>query len=232
MGKDSERPGLDSDDPTEERPTWRRRIELADGRRPEREDKIRALMDRSAREVLATGQMQPHFIFWLGGIAQRRDPEASILLDLLYAGEITPAEAMSEEPARWVQMLTDLQAADGITETPSSALDKWRRLSPTAQRLVVEKIEGERNDRLAKGLPTEPTARDRERLERGNIALGLGEPESNLEILLQLEILHTGIAALQSTDDLGSSWANERTHRHMMTLVEKYKRLRKRAAEI
>jgi hypothetical protein len=126
-------------------------------------------------------------------------------------------------------MIRDIEDLD---DTPLDALKKWRELSETARRLVVEELEKDKSNRLAKGLPTQPTARDRERLERGARALALGEPESPWEILQQLETLHQGIAALQSTDDLGSDAANRRAVRHMDTLIAKHDRLQKLAAAI
>src|SRR5690606_21425235 len=113
------------------------------------------------------------------------DPESIMLLDLLLEREITPEEAVSEEPAKWIRMIQDLQYLDGVTETPASALKKWRELTPTAQQMVVDRLERERADRIAKGLRTEPTARDLERLERGARALALGEPQTDNEVLEQ-----------------------------------------------
>lgn len=205
---------------------------MTDSRDSDRWEKIRAAHDLATREVVRTGELQTDFVFWLGGVAQRKDPESIMLLDLLLAREITIDEAVSEEPAKWVRMIQDLQYLDGVTETPASALKKWRELTPTAQQMVVDRLERERADRIAKGLRTEPTARDLERLERGARALALGEPHSNLEILEQLPILHEGAVALQSTDDLGSEVANVRAHRNLKTLIEKIERLQALVARI
>jgi hypothetical protein len=173
--------------------------------------------------------LRSRFIFWLGGVSKEQSPDGIMLLDLFMAGEITPEEAISEEPAKWVRMISDL---DEVRQTPLSALKKWREMNPIAQSLVVEKIEGDRQERIAKGLPTEPTAGDRERLKKGDIALALGEPQTNREVLQQLEILHSGIAALNFLDDLGSTWANKRAQRDLATLLEKYARLQAKAATI
>lgn len=195
-------------------------------------EKVLAAHALAAREVVRTGELQTDFIFWLGGVAHRKDSASILLLDLLLARAITPTEAVSEEPARWVQMIQDLDDLDGVDDTPLEALKKWRELSPTAQRLVVEKFEADRADRIAKGLPTEPTRRDRERLAKGDEALCLGEPQSDREALEQLEILHTGIVALQSTDDLGSLCANRRTQKNLDKLLEKHSRLLRRATKV
>lgn len=175
------------------------------------------------------GDVRSRFLFWLGGVSKEQSPDGLMLLDLYLAEEITAAEAVGEEPAKWVRMICDLEDE---RQTPLSALRKWRELTPTAQRLVVEKFKGDRQERIAKGLPTEPTARDRERLKKGDVALALGDPHSNREVLQQLEVLHAGIAALQSLDDLGSTWANKRAQRNLDTLTEKYNRLQKKAATI
>ena len=178
------------------------------------------------------GHLRSCFFFWLGGVSKEQTPEGRMLLALYLAGEITAAEAVSEEPAKWIQMIRDLQDLDNIPETASGALKKWRELSPTAQRLVVEKFENEKKERIAKGLPTEPTSRDRERLKRGAQALALDEPKTNRQVLEQLDVLHTGIAALQSMDDLGSDAANRRAMRDIGVLIKKHDRLQKRAAKI
>jgi hypothetical protein len=198
----------------------------------ERWEKILAAHALAAREVVRTGELQKDFVFWLGRVAERKDPESSLLLDLVLAREITPKEAVSEEPAKWVRMIQDLQYLDGITESPASALKKWRELTPMAQQMIVDRIETERKERIANRRPTEPTARDRARLERGAEAMALGEPETDNEVLEQIEILRDGAVALQSTDDLGSDAANARVHRDMQTIVAKLDRLKARAAKI
>lgn len=109
---------------------------MMDATLPDRWERILAAHELLAREVVRTGDLQTDFVFWLGRVAQRRDPESLMLLDLLLAHEITIAEAVSEEPIRWIRMIRDLQCLDGITETPSSALKTWRELTPTARQLV------------------------------------------------------------------------------------------------
>jgi hypothetical protein len=190
-------------------------------------DKVNAVFEKT--RLAPDSDLRSRFLFWLGGVSKEESPDGIILLDLYLAGEITPEEAISEEPVKWVRMICDLEDE---RQTPSSALKKWRELTPTAQRLVVEKIEGDRQERIAKGRPTEPTARDRERLKKGDAALALGDPQSNREVLQQLEVIHAGIAALQSLDDLGSTWANKRAQRNLDTLTEKYARLQRKAASI
>jgi hypothetical protein len=73
---------------------------------------------------------------------------------------------------------------------------------------------------------TEPTARDQRRLACGAEALALPEPETIGEIRAQLKILHMGICALQSMDDLGSNQANAAAWADMLTLQEKHARLK------
>lgn len=72
----------------------------------------------------------------------------------------------------------------------------------------------------------EPSPRDLRRLQQGDQALALGEPQSREEAREQLDTLRDGIIALQSLDDLGSAGANELASQHLMALQAKYDRLR------
>jgi len=69
------------------------------------------------------------------------------------------------------------------------------------------------------------------RLADGEQAGALAEPATDAEIEAQLNILHDGIAALQSLDDLGSNEANQRAWNDMLALQKKYARLRQKLAD-
>lgn len=71
-----------------------------------------------------------------------------------------------------------------------------------------------------------PTRRDERRLRDGATAAALpADPQTAEEIRSQLVTLHDGICALQSTDDLGSPEANQRTWDDMLALQERHKAL-------
>jgi hypothetical protein len=65
------------------------------------------------------------------------------------------------------------------------------------------------------------TDRDRRRIADGDRALALPDPQSDDEIRAQLEILHDGICALQSLDDLGEE-GNRRAHENLCELEKRY----------
>src|SRR5262245_35274526 len=125
-----------------------------------RDELVRLAFDRGA-----TGASARHFYFWLGGAARDKEPESRMLLELFLADEITADEAASEEPAKWVRLVQDLELDARLT--PSAALAIWRGLSATERRLIVEKFDRERAERIRKRQRTEPTRADRDRLARG-----------------------------------------------------------------
>jgi hypothetical protein len=73
-----------------------------------------------------------------------------------------------------------------------------------------------------------PTKIDKRRLQDGEKASSLTEPQTEQEIRQQLEILADGIRALQSLDDLGSEAANDAAWEDMLALQRKYDRLKKK----
>lgn len=73
-----------------------------------------------------------------------------------------------------------------------------------------------------------PSRIDRRRLKDGEEASNLPEPTTEAQIREQLSILSDGIAALQSTDDLGSPEANQAAWDDMLALQAKYDRLKKK----
>lgn len=68
---------------------------------------------------------------------------------------------------------------------------------------------------------------DRRRLQDGARALALPEAKTETEIREHLEIIHDGLVALQSTDDLGDE-LNIKVQEDMDTLQERYRDLRRR----
>lgn len=72
----------------------------------------------------------------------------------------------------------------------------------------------------------EPSPRDIQRLQKGDEALALGEPQTREEVCEQLDALRDGIIALQSVGDLGSAAANELASRNLVALQSKYDRLK------
>jgi hypothetical protein len=79
---------------------------------------------------------------------------------------------------------------------------------------------------------TSPTPIDQRRLEDGARAMALKDPKTKDEVQDHLEILHTGIVALQSMQDLGSSEANRAAHEDMRILEEKQRRLKSKLATL
>jgi hypothetical protein len=65
------------------------------------------------------------------------------------------------------------------------------------------------------------SSHDRRRIADGERALALPTPQSIDEIREQLEIIHTGMLALQSLDDLGEE-ANRRAHENLRELERRY----------
>ncbi len=77
------------------------------------------------------------------------------------------------------------------------------------------------------GVLVEPktiTKLDERRLRDADTALALPEPGTRVEIEAQLGIIHDGICAIQSTDDLGPEM-NALVENKERVLQEKYKRL-------
>jgi len=65
------------------------------------------------------------------------------------------------------------------------------------------------------------TDRDRRRIADGDRALALPDPQNDDEIHAQLEVLHDGICALQSLDDLGEE-GNRLAHENLCELEKRY----------
>lgn len=195
-----------------------------------RVEKVQTVMQRiGSGEISLEGEERSWCIFWLGGVNASKDEDSLLLLDLVIAGRITLSEARTEAPARWIKAITYFLSIDGITATPENALQRWRGMSPTEREVLIQEY-----DREAKRLGgvenprREPTPRDLERLEMGAEALALPQPGTLDEVHDQLTILHQGIAALQSLDDLGTDRANARAMRDMQTLIKKYDNLKDR----
>jgi hypothetical protein len=74
--------------------------------------------------------------------------------------------------------------------------------------------------------PKKISAIDQRRLRDADAALILPQPETQKQLLLQLNMVRDAIAALQSLDDLGSSEANALANSKMHVLQEKYDRLK------
>ena len=66
---------------------------------------------------------------------------------------------------------------------------------------------------------------DRRRIADGLCALALPYPQNPDEIPAQLEIIHDGMSALQSLDDLDEE-DNRRAHEHLCELEKRYKALK------
>lgn len=77
-----------------------------------------------------------------------------------------------------------------------------------------------------------PTLVDQRRLRDGAKAQLLDEPKTAKEIRAQLDVLHDGIAALQSLDDLGSEEANDQAWNDMLALQRKAEVLRERLRQL
>lgn len=77
-----------------------------------------------------------------------------------------------------------------------------------------------------------PNSVDRRRLRDGAGALALPEPKTLEEMKAQLQVLWDGAVALQSTDDLGSPEANEKTWNDMLELQQRAQTLEKRIEEL
>lgn len=69
----------------------------------------------------------------------------------------------------------------------------------------------------------DPSSVDRRRLRDGARAKELREPQTRAELEATLAELHAGIAALQSTDDLGTDEANDACWKDMLELERRYK---------
>ena len=82
-------------------------------------------------------------------------------------------------------------------------------------------------------MPRSPSAIDQRRLRDGAHALDVSSrmPEMIDEVRSQLEIVHAGIAALQSLDDLGEE-VNERAERDQLELWKRMKALDARLKDL
>lgn len=108
------------------------------------------------------------------------------------------------------------------------------RLTAAAYSMSPEKIEqrwprektAEAFLGLAYGRPR-LTALDQRRLADGERALALPKPQSLDEIRTQLEVIHDGMLALQSLDDIGEE-GNRRAHENFCTLEKRYEVLQAR----
>jgi hypothetical protein len=85
------------------------------------------------------------------------------------------------------------------------------------------------------GVLTQPkalTKLDERRLRDADVALALPEPRTKEEAIEQLGLIHDGIAALQSLDDLGSIEANSAAMDKCIALQKKYDRLKARLEQM
>ena len=76
------------------------------------------------------------------------------------------------------------------------------------------------------------TAIDRRRLNDGDEAMGLSQPETVEELEAYISQLGDGIAALQSLDDLGSEEANNRAWEDARELCRRHTEAKKKLAEL
>lgn len=77
------------------------------------------------------------------------------------------------------------------------------------------------------GAESKMTALDRRRIADGDRALALPDPKTPDEIRMQLEVIHDGMLALQSLDDLGEE-GNRAAHENLRTLEKRYEALQGR----
>lgn len=79
-----------------------------------------------------------------------------------------------------------------------------------------------------------PSAVDKRRLKDGQEALELGTdlPTDLGELQTLRDQLHDGVAALQSTDDLGSEAANQAAWDDMLELQKRYQRVVKKIKKL
>ena len=79
-----------------------------------------------------------------------------------------------------------------------------------------------------------PSAVDKRRLKDGQEALELGTdlPTDLGELQTLRDQLHDGVAALQSTDDLGSEAANQAAWDDMLELQQRYQRVVKKIKKL
>jgi hypothetical protein len=90
---------------------------------------------------------------------------------------------------------------------------KWR-ITAAAYGMSAEKIEQQRH----------VSPHDRRRLADGARALALPDSRNPDDIREQLEIIHVGMLALQSLDDLGEE-GNRRAHEDLCELEKRYEKL-------
>lgn len=82
-------------------------------------------------------------------------------------------------------------------------------------------------DALVAELARDVSGHDRRRIADGDRALALLEPKNDVEIRAQLEIIHNGMLALQSLDDLGEE-GNRRANDNFRELERRYDALKAR----
>lgn len=78
----------------------------------------------------------------------------------------------------------------------------------------------------------EPSEVDRRRLRDGAAAKAHPEPKTRAELVEALRVLHDGIAALQSTDDLGTDSENEACWNDMVELERRWRSYKEKLEEL
>jgi len=141
------------------------------------------------------------------------DPVTSDMLDS--AEDLLHTLTTGERPV--IKNLYDLAArAFGTTRE-----DAKERITAAAYGMSAQKI-AQRSPSTANATP-----RDRRRIADGDRALALPEPQSIAEIREQLTVIHNGMLALQSLDDLGEE-GNRQAHENFRELERRYAALQAR----
>lgn len=164
--------------------------------------------------------MKPHIRLFLqradGHRSQAEIEGAPVTSDMLASAEdLLHTLTTGERPI--ITNLYDVVArAFGTTRE-----DAKERIAAASYGMSSQKIEQQRHVR----------PHDRRRLADGDRALALPTPQNKDEARAQLEIIHTGMLALQSLDDLGEE-GNRRASENLRELEKRYDALQKQLKEV